>query len=66
MKRSLLSGVGGHTWLLRQVRERQGICGWEVQLGDSCLNSYECAGLGRLVFTDEKLEGLGRGGPEIY
>lgn len=42
--------------MLRQVREQQGICGWEEQLGDSCLNSYECTAVGRLVFCDEKLE----------
>lgn len=32
MKSSLLSGVAGHTWLLRQVRVWQKIWGWEEQL----------------------------------
>lgn len=31
--------------------EWQRVCGWEEQLGDSCLSSYECLGLGSLVLT---------------
>lgn len=35
-------------------------------MGDSCLNSHGCSGLGRLDSTNEKFLGLGRGVPRIW
>lgn len=56
--------MGGRTWLLRQVREWQRAYGWGEQLGDSCPNSYECLGLGWLVFTDQKALSTEKGRPQ--
>lgn len=53
----------GWTHLVAQTGKRAAENLWSVRVAvlDSCLNSYECSGLSRLVFTDEKLLGLGRG-----
>lgn len=53
----------GWTHLVAQTGKRAAENLWSVGVAvlDSCLSSYEWSGLSRLVFTDEKLLGSGRG-----